>query len=238
MRRFFIIFALLFSLFLILPVSAMESISTERLREFAETNIQWMGDAALRIKGKSKTLYFDPLSNVKDAKADIILITHSHADHLSYNALNKLTSSNTIIIAPEPYIESVTILKPGEMKDINGITIEAVPAYTLISSVHPKDKQWVGYIVTVDGIRIYVSGDTDRIPEMKEIKVDIAILSIPGNRNAMDFEEGALAAQDIMPKIAIPIHYRGVIMDLEAGKIFKEILDGKVEVVLKQTKFF
>lgn len=238
MRRIFKIFALLLSLFLILPMSAKESTSTERVRLFAENNIQWMGNAALRIIGTSNTIYFDPLSNVKEAKADIILITHSHADHLSFDALYKLTSSNMIIIAPEPYIESVTTLKPGEMRDINGITIEAVPAYTLVSSVHPRDKQWVGYIVTVDGIRIYVSGDTDRIPEMKAIKADIAILSIPGNRNAMDFAEGALASQDIMPKIAIPVHYVGVITDLRAGKIFKEMLEGKVEVVMKPTKFF
>lgn len=222
----------------IIPVTAQESPSLEQVRKFAENNIQWMGNAAVKITGETVTLYFDPLGTVKSNQAGIILITHSHADHLYPDALKSLTGPDTVVVAPEAYVPNATILKPGDHAVIKGIAIEAVPAYNINGVWHPRAKQWVGYIVTIDGIRIYVSGDTDVIPEMKGIKADIAILSIPGNGYAMGEEEGVQAALELKPIIAIPVHYMGVVMDPEAGKFFKEDLKGQVEVVVKAAKAF
>lgn len=233
MKKAFCFTVLIFLIVWILPAAAEDKDSLEYVRGFAKKNIQWMGNAALKITGEANALYFDPLPTVNIAQAGIILITHQHADHFNPEAIKRLIGTDTVVIAPEPYLNNAKIIKAGERIDINGVAIEAVPAYNIHGNPHPRNKQWVGYIVTIDGIRIYVSGDTDRIPEMEGLKVDIAILSIPGSGAAMDFEEGAKAIRDIAPRVAVPVHYIGVITDPQAGGLFKRLVNKEVEVVLK-----
>ena len=233
-RSVFILFLLM--MLVLTPVMAEEEVTLERIRDFAENNIQWSGNASFLFSGE-KTVYIDPGANVKSAQADLILITHEHSDHFNERAVKKLMGPETVVIAPDKYIDSVVLLKPGEKTVAQGVEIEAVPAYNIIRNTHPKSMGWVGYIITLDGIRIYISGDTDHIPEMKEIKADIAILSV-GGKYMMDYQEGVMAALDIQPRIAIPCHYLGVVVDYQAGKRFKENLQGKIEVVVKKVEAF
>ena len=125
----------------------------------------------------------------------------------------------------------VKIVKPGDKITVNGIDIEVVPSYNINKQFHTKDRNWVGYIFTVNGQRIYIAGDTDHIPEMKTFKADIALLPVSGTY-VMTAEEAVIAALDIKPKVAIPMHYNSIVGTEKDAKRFEEGLKGKVEVVI------
>jgi L-ascorbate metabolism protein UlaG (beta-lactamase superfamily) len=106
-----------------------------------------------------------------------------------------------------------------------------VPAYNTNKQFHTKDKGWVGYIFTVQGQRIYIAGDTDYISEMKNFKVDIALLPVSGTY-VMTADEAVKAALDMKPKVAIPMHYGSIVGSEKDAKRFADSLKGKVEVVI------
>jgi len=205
-------------------------------------NIHWMGQAAVKVDAGNKVIYFDPYQIKEQDKADIILISHSHGDHLSKGDISKVTTENTVIIAPKSCESDLSSVKkaklllsePGFKETVGGITIEAVPAYNVDkTNFHPKANNWVGYIITVDGVRIYHAGDTERIPEMKNFSCDIAMLPLGQTYTMNSVEDAAKAALDVKAKIAIPIHYamyEGTKADAEK---FKALLEGKVAVVIK-----
>ena len=114
------------------------------------------------------------------------------------------------------------VVKPSEKILIDGIEISAVPAYNIGKGFHPKSNNWAGFIVNIDGKRIYHSGDSDRIPEMKGIKTDIALMS-SGGTYTMTPEEAALAVLDVGAKVAIPIHWGDVVGSLNDAKEFKRL---------------
>jgi L-ascorbate metabolism protein UlaG (beta-lactamase superfamily) len=119
----------------------------------------------------------------------------------------------------------VMTLQAGEQTTVQGVLIEAVPAYNLGTSFHPERKGYLGFIVTVEGLRLYHAGDMDFIPEMRDLKVDIALLPVSG-LHVMNPEEAAQAALALRPAVAIPMHY-GTLSDAER---FRALLAGKVRV--------
>ena len=146
-------------------------------------------------------------------KADIILVTHEHHDHFDPDAISQLTKASTKIYlnpAVQKMLGSGKTLKNGDkVKIANDITIEAVPAYNTTpgrEKFHPKGRD-NGYILTLDGMRIYIAGDTEDIPEMANIK-DISIAFLPCNQPyTMTIEQAANAAKIIKPKVLFPYHY-------------------------------
>ncbi|MBI5639212.1 MAG: MBL fold metallo-hydrolase [Nitrospirae bacterium] len=197
-------------------------------------NIHWLGHDTFRIAGE-KIVYTDPFKIKKSDTADIILITHEHYDHCSPEDVKKIQGKDTVIVAPADCAAKLTghvkIIKPGEKMDIQGIKIEAVPAYNTNKKFHTKDRGWVGYIFTLSGGKIYIAGDTDYIPEMKGIKADVALLPVSGTY-VMTAEEAVKAALDIKPKVAIPMHYGSIVGSKDDAKKFSEGLTGKIEVVI------
>ena len=128
----------------------------------------------------------------------------------------------------------VRVVKPGETLTIDGVKIEAVPAYNTNKQFHPKENGWLGFIVEMEGVRIYHAGDTDMIPEMKELKVDIALLPVSGTY-VMTAAEAVEAALAIQPGLAIPMHYGSIVGGETDAEKFSAALKGKVEVaVLKR----
>ncbi|MBI4843990.1 MAG: MBL fold metallo-hydrolase [Nitrospirae bacterium] len=200
-------------------------------------NIHWLGHDTFKITGE-KVIYTDPFQIKKSDAADIILITHEHRDHCSPEDVSKLTGKKTVIVAtPDCAAKlsgNVMTMKPGDKATVEGIFIEAVPAYNTNKKFHPKANNWAGYIFTVNGKRIYIAGDTDRIPEMKEIKADIAILPVSGTY-VMTAEEAVEAAMDIKPELAIPMHYNSIVGTLADAERFVAGLKGRVPAkALKQ----
>lgn len=200
-------------------------------------NIHWLGHASFRIKPGAKTIYIDPYK-IKDgaAKADIILVTHDHFDHNSAEDIQKIKKEGTIVVAPANVAKkikgTVKAVAPGQSFEIGGVKIETVPAYNINKNFHQKKEGWVGYIVTVDGIRIYHSGDTDYIPEMDNLKVDIALVCV-GGTYTMTADEAAQAVNSFKPKVAVPMHYNTIVGTAADAERFKELCKTKVEI-LKQ----
>ena len=115
---------------------------------------------------------------------------------------------------------------------VGDVEIEAVPAYNTNKQFHPKAQGWVGYIFTVNGQRIYLAGDTDRIPEMKNLsRIDVALLPVSGTY-VMTAGEAVQAALDIRPGIAIPMHYGSIVGSSGDAQKFADGLKGKIEVVV------
>ncbi|MCD6413749.1 MAG: MBL fold metallo-hydrolase [Elusimicrobia bacterium] len=197
-------------------------------------NLFWLGHASFRIEG-SKTIYIDPY-NLKEEqkKADIVCVTHSHYDHLSVKDIKKIADDKTVIVAPvdasSKLSGKVKKVNPGDVVEVEGVKIEVYPAYNTNKTFHPKSNNWVGYVIEMDGRRIYHAGDTDFIEEMKNLKnIDIALLPVSGTF-VMTSEEAAAAAKTINPKIAVPMHWgAGIVGDRSDAENFGKLLEGIIE---------
>ncbi len=207
--------------------------------------LHWLGHDAFRLDA-SKIIYFDPFKLSPQArKADIILITHEHFDHYSPADVALLSTKDTLIITDKAVAQKVRsanfaygqlkALSPGESFSMGGFDVIAVASYNIGKQFHLKESGKLGYIVKIDGVSLYHAGDTDLIPEMKNIKADIALLPVSGIY-VMTAEEAAQAALLIKPGIAIPMHYgAGVVGQLSDAQQFEKLLKGKVEVrILKK----
>jgi len=196
--------------------------------------IYWLGHDGFRIE-TAKIIYIDPYQISGGPAADIILISHEHFDHCSPEDVEKIQKQDTVIVTEKDSSKKlkgdIRVVKPGDRVEIGDIKIEAVPAYNTDKDFHPKKNQWLGFILEVEGIRIYHAGDTDRIPEMKSFNVDIALLPVSGTY-VMTADQAVEAALDINPKIAIPMHYGAIVGDRSDAERFRDALQGKLDVVI------
>jgi L-ascorbate metabolism protein UlaG (beta-lactamase superfamily) len=198
-------------------------------------NIFWLGHDGFMIKADDKIVIIDPYQIAIVEPADILLITHAHYDHCSPEDVEKLQNDSTVIVTePESADQlsgEIRIMKPGDAIDVNGTKIEAVAAYNTNKKFHPKEKNWLGFIITLGGNRIYHAGDTDLIEEMADLNVDIALLPVSGTY-VMTAAEAIEAAKLIKPKIAIPMHYDSLVGSEVDAKVFAKGLKGICEVKL------
>ena len=192
----------------------------------------WSGHSSFIYEGES-LIYFDPFALHRLRRADIILVGHDHPRHCSPVDIDKVRRAPTVILADEHSTRHIAppviSMAPGQQETIGDILIEAVPAYNLHASFHPQRKAYLGFIVTLEGLRLYHAGDTDFIPEMHDLKVDIALLPVSGF-TVMNAEEAAQAALALHPQVAIPMHYGTAYGTLEDAERFRALLDGKVRV--------
>ncbi|MCX7823548.1 MAG: MBL fold metallo-hydrolase [Syntrophobacterales bacterium] len=198
-------------------------------------NVVWFGHDAICIKG-SQRVFFDPYELPGSApKADIILISHEHFDHCSPQDVEKIKKPDTIIITDKMSAKKlsgdVRTVKPGDKLTVKGVTVEVYPAYNVNKQFHPASAGMLSFVVEMDGVRYYHAGDTDFIPEMKNLKVDVAFLPVSGTY-VMTAEEAVEAARAIKPKIAVPMHYGAIVGSLRDAQNFAKALEGEVPVVI------
>ena len=184
---------------------------------------------------KGIIIYFDPFRiNEEKHDADLILITHDHYDHYSPEDIKKVIKKDTIIVAPKTINElnnkeKITFVEPNQTYNINGYKIDTIPAYNISKHFHPKENNWIGYIIEIDGLKYYVAGDTDITPENRQIKCDVALIPI-GGTYTMDYKEASELINIIKPKIAIPTHYGSIVGDITDGEKFKKLIDNTIDV--------
>ena len=199
---------------------------------------------SIKIK-KDVTIYIDPYKIEKEYNdADYVFCTHEHYDHFSPEDIKKVIKENTIIITVpntlaetiklQPDRSKIILVVPNESYDLKNIKFETTVAYNSKKLFHQKSKEWVGYVITIKGERFYIAGDTDDLPELENIKCDVAFVPI-GGMYTMNHNEAANLINEIHPKIAIPTHYGLIIGSKEDAEKFKQevIPEIKVEILIK-----
>ena len=203
--------------------------------------ISWLGHASIRMSRPSAVIYIDPWKLKSFQPADIILISHEHYDHFSKEDVAKIRTPGTVIVTNPTVAGQLTgdvrAVRPGETVTVKGIKIEAVAAYNVNKfrspgvPFHPQADGKLGFIIEVDGVRVYFSGDSDPIPEMANVKSDIAILPVSG-KFTMTAAEAVEALRVLKPKVAIPIHYGVIAGSLADAEQFKR--EAPIEVRILQ----
>ncbi len=204
----------------------------------------FLGHGTLIVAFGGKIIHVDPYGSVADysklPKADLILITHEHQDHLDPRALGLIRTAKTIVVANSSaakQVEGSIVMSNGDVKTIEGLKIEAVPAYNIVHKrdtgqpFHPKGNG-NGYVITFGDKRVYLAGDTENIPELKELKnIDIAFL--PMNLPyTMTPEMAADAAKMFNPKILYPYHFG----ETDTTKIVSLLKGTGIEVRIRKLK--
>jgi len=201
---------------------------------FVTEKIKWLGHASFRIDGSKAVVYIDPWKLKSAVPADVICITHSHYDHLSEEDVAKISKPTTVIIGPPDckggFGAAFKTIAPGEIHVIGDVRVEAVPAYNTDKDFHPKKNNWVGFIVTVDGVRVYHTGDTDEIPEMGNLRVDVALVPV-GGTYTMTVNQAAEAVKKIKPQVAVPMHCGDIVGTLTDRETFRSRAETQVVIL-------
>ncbi len=206
-------------------------------------NIEVFIQNSIRIRSRVGVIYIDPFQMKEEPKdADFVLITHDHYDHFSPEDIVKVSKADTILVVPEKMaakarevsgmVGKIETVKPSVYREIGGLEFETVPAYNTLKPFHPKSVEWVGYILRIDGKRIYIAGDTDATKEAKAVKCDIALVPI-GGTYTMDAKKAAELINTIRPDIAIPVHYGHIVGKPSDGEAFAENVMAPIKVEFK-----
>lgn len=197
--------------------------------------IDWLGHASFRVS-EGVTVYIDPWKlGEGEPKADVILISHGHYDHLSAEDIEKVRRPDTAVLCTKDCVEKLegdlTVIGPDETHEVAGVTVRTTRAYNPDKKFHPKENDWLGFLLTIGKETIYYAGDTDVIPEMKDLgEVDVALLPV-GGTYTMDAAEAAEAAGLIHPKRCIPYHWGDIVGTKEDAEKFKELCSCPTDIL-------
>lgn len=172
--------------------------------------------SSIKITG-SKTIYFDPLEIEGAPKdADMIFVTHEHYDHFSPEDIRKVMKDDTKMIVPMsmlevvkekcPEVKTMYGIQPGQSAECEGVKYQGIPAYNIGKAFHPKEKNWVGYLVEMDGETYFAMGDTDVVPEAESVEADVIFVPV-GGKYTMDADEAAAFVNQKPGGLMVPIHY-------------------------------
>ena len=201
-------------------------------------NVICLGHNSIKFLKEGKIIYIDPYkidNNCNDA--DIIFITHSHYDHFSKEDILKLKKESTkIVITEDLYDEvlclefeedDVLIVSPNNVYCFNEINFSTVPSYNVNKNFHPRGNNWVGYIINLENVSYYIVGDSDITDESKLVKCDVLFVPIGGTYTT-DYNEAAMLANIINPKVVVPVHYGVIVGDKEDSLKFKSLVDSSI----------
>ena len=197
--------------------------------------------SSIRIESE-KVIYFDPFKIEKETHdADFVFITHDHYDHFELDSLKKVMNDNTLVIIPDsmflkvvPYMNQKQVrgVVPNEEYVINGLSFSTIPSYNINKNFHPRSSNFVGYLVNIDDQKVLVTGDTDKTPELLNVKCDIAFVPI-GGTYTMDYKEAAEAINHIKPTLVIPTHFGSIVGNKTDANKFAELLASDIECINK-----
>ena len=207
--------------------------------------IEVLTHSSIRISGSMGVVYADPFQvKGEPHDADYILATHDHFDHFSPDDIRKISKEGTILVIPEAMldkaqeaadmVQEICCVFPWSRQKIQGLDVEAVPSYNIGKPFHPKEAGWVGYILTIDGERIYIAGDTDVNEDNLKVRCDTALVPV-GGKYTMDAAQAAELINEIRPSVAIPTHYGSVAGKKKDAETFRKLVREpvKVEIIMQ-----
>jgi len=199
--------------------------------------VTWFRGSSVRIRRAGLEIYVDPPGVGDDSGADFILLTHPHFDNFSEDGIGRVRTPETILIAPATMKKQLPdadhFMRPGDMLQIEGIDVLAVPAHNTDKRFHPPEHGWLGYVFTVGGVTYYHAGDTDFLPSMFGIRCDVAFLPC-GGHYTMGVEDAARAGEACGASVIVPIHWGPPHGTREEVERLREIFSGDVHVVEPQ----
>lgn len=201
--------------------------------------VEWLGHASVRIRD-ALTVYIDPWELKGDQpRADVVLITHGHYDHLSPSDVRKVAGPDTVVVAPadcgEKLREGMPDLKfvaaaAGKPLEARGLPILPVAAYNIGKRFHPREAGGLGYRVQFPGRSIYHAGDTDDTPELRGVRTDLLLIPV-GGTYTLTASEAAAVARAIGPRLAVPLHWGKIVGSVEDARLFRTQAGVPVEIL-------
>jgi L-ascorbate metabolism protein UlaG (beta-lactamase superfamily) len=172
--------------------------------------VTWFRGSSVRIRRAGLEVHVDPIGLDDEGEADYILLTHPHYDNFSEDDIARVRTPDTVVIAPATMKKLLAdadhFMRPGDMLQLDGLDVLAVPAYNVDKRYHPSENGWLGYVFTIGGVTYYHAGDTDFIDEMHSVRCDVAFLPVDGHYT-MDAEGAARAAEACEASVVVPVRW-------------------------------
>jgi len=214
------------------------SMDVQELRKFLADRVLWLGQSGFLITtAGGKTIYIDPpFLSADPVPADYVFLTHPHGDHYNPRVLEKIRKPETRVVAPKDLAAVATrAMAAGEETVIDEVGVKTFPAYNRRGFPHPRSKDWVGYLLSFDGFRIYHGGDTDSGAELVGMIPDLAFLPIAGFVS-FGVKAGVEAARGLAATITVPMHYGLLPGTGKNGEKFVRAFPGESALLRKALK--
>ncbi|MDE6851040.1 MAG: MBL fold metallo-hydrolase [Lachnospiraceae bacterium] len=211
-------------------------------------NISVLFHSSICIHTENQVIYFDPYDiSGENHDADLIFITHNHFDHFSPEDIRKIVKQDTCLVLPERINKKVLEkaglptehciwMGAGQTRQIGGLQVETVAAYNIHKPFHLRKAGWLGYLIIVDDVRIFVAGDTDHHSENEQVITDIALVPI-GGMFTMNARQAADYINTIHPQVAIPIHYGKVAGKRSDEDTFADAVEDTIQVSIRMERY-
>jgi L-ascorbate metabolism protein UlaG (beta-lactamase superfamily) len=200
--------------------------------------ITWFRGSSVRIRRAGLEIHVDPIGVTGDSRADLILLTHPHYDNFSESDIDRVRSPRTVVVAPASMKKLLDdadhFMRPGDMLQLEGLDILAVPAHNLEKRFHRPEQGWLGYVFTVGGVTYYHAGDTDFLPSMSGIRCDVVFLPC-GGHYTMGPRDAARAAEACGASVVVPIHFGEPHGTREEVEAIRDLFQGEVHFLERET---
>ena len=199
--------------------------------------VTWFRGTSVRIRRAGLEIHVDPIGVTGDSKADYILLTHPHYDNFSEADIDRVRTEDTVVIAPASMKKLLGMadhfMRPGDMIQLEGLDVLAVPAHNVVKRFHPPEKSWLGYVFTVGDVTYYHAGDKDFLPSMFGIRCDVAFLP-SGGHYTMGPEEAARAGAACAAATLVPVHWGEPHADREEVEQIRDIFEGELRILERE----